>query len=175
MKVQVRPFYRKYWTSENPEREFEVVRFSLTGRSAWVQFPDEIKCVPIEVLMDATAYGAEYPHCDQYVLHAPGECEYCDHYPFAQAARSHLGINYTGHYESGKAKCPAERIRSLHHINLWPGNTPEGYPWGRQESKTIVPSEYYDALVADLADEENVGKVYTWREIGRAIIRKLFR
>lgn len=30
----------------------------------------------------------EYPHCNPEVLHAPGICYYCDHYPSRQAARA---------------------------------------------------------------------------------------
>ena len=33
----------------------------------------------------------EAPHCNSEVLHAPGECYYCDHYPKRQAARLAAG------------------------------------------------------------------------------------
>lgn len=37
------------------------------------------------------------PHCDQRVLHAPGECEFCDARPEWQALRQAWGIAFTGH------------------------------------------------------------------------------
>lgn len=67
---------------------------------------------------------AQMPHCDQYVLHAPGECEYCDHYPEAQAQRVKDGINFTGKKDPSKKQCPAEARRALANINRWPGNIP---------------------------------------------------
>ncbi len=38
-----------------------------------------------------------FPHCDQRILHAPGECEYCDGHPEWQALRQSWGIAFTGH------------------------------------------------------------------------------
>lgn len=38
-----------------------------------------------------------FPHCDQRVLHAPGECEFCDACPEWQALRKAWGIAFTGH------------------------------------------------------------------------------
>lgn len=37
-----------------------------------------------------------FPHCDQRVLHAPGECEFCDACPEWQALRKAWGIAFTG-------------------------------------------------------------------------------
>ena len=62
-------------------------------------------------------YHAPFPHCDSNVLHAPGECEYCDLYPAEQHARIRLGINFTGHGAD-----PATDLRPLDIINRWPGN-----------------------------------------------------
>jgi len=39
----------------------------------------------------------QFPHCDQRVLHALGECEYCDRHPEWQALREAWGIAFTGH------------------------------------------------------------------------------
>jgi hypothetical protein len=66
----------------------------------------------------------EFPHCDRLVLHAPGECSYCDAHPDWQELRILWGINFTGKNEPDKALCPAERRRSVRMINQWPGNTP---------------------------------------------------
>jgi hypothetical protein len=49
---------------------------------------------------------AQFPHCDQRVLHSPGECEYCDRHPEWQALREAWGIAYTGHApRAGLPRC----------------------------------------------------------------------
>jgi hypothetical protein len=49
---------------------------------------------------------AQFPHCDQRVLHAPGECEYCDRHPDWQALRKAWGIAFTGHApRAGLPRC----------------------------------------------------------------------
>ncbi len=68
---------------------------------------------------------AEYPHCDSKVIHAPGECRFCDMHPELQERRAKSGVNFTGHYDEGKSICPAELQRPLDIINRWPGNVPE--------------------------------------------------
>lgn len=68
---------------------------------------------------------APYPHCDSDVLHAPGECRFCDLYKDAQAYRKMLGINFTGHREPRLQMCPSEERRNLATINKWPGNRPD--------------------------------------------------
>ena len=42
-----------------------------------------------------------FPHCDQRVLHAPGECQYCDMCPEWQQLRVAWGIAFTGHAPRG--------------------------------------------------------------------------
>jgi hypothetical protein len=66
-----------------------------------------------------------FPHCDELVLHAPGECKYCDDCPAAQQKRIKDGVNFTGHYDAAKKPCPAEERRDLKTINRWYGNRPE--------------------------------------------------
>jgi hypothetical protein len=39
----------------------------------------------------------QFPHCDTRVLHAPGECEYCDRHEDWQMLRERWGIAFTGH------------------------------------------------------------------------------
>jgi hypothetical protein len=68
---------------------------------------------------------AKYPHCDARVLHAPGECKYCDLYPDEQQKRDLLGINFTGHTDSNKLPCPATQARPIETINRWYGNVPQ--------------------------------------------------
>jgi hypothetical protein len=68
---------------------------------------------------------AKYPHCDMYVLHKPGQCEYCDLYPQRHVDRITAGINFTGEKVPGFAPCPAEVRRELSTINMWYGNIPK--------------------------------------------------
>lgn len=64
-------------------------------------------------------YKAPFPHCDSNVLHAPGECVYCDMYPQEQQQRITNGINFTGH-----GLDPATEARPLEIVNRWYGNVP---------------------------------------------------
>lgn len=69
---------------------------------------------------------ATMPHCDSAVLHAEGECEYCDEYPAWQEARKMWGIAFTGHIpQKGELPCPSEVHRSHETIMQWPGNQPK--------------------------------------------------
>lgn len=43
----------------------------------------------------------QFPHCDARVLHAPGECGYCDACPVWQQLRIAWGIAFTGHAPKG--------------------------------------------------------------------------
>lgn len=70
----------------------------------------------------------KFPHCDALVLHAPGECEYCDLHTDMQQLRLVWGINFTGQYEAGKYLCPSEEGRSIDIINRWYGNRPKPPP-----------------------------------------------
>jgi hypothetical protein len=65
-----------------------------------------------------------YPHCDARVLHAPGDCTYCDEHPDWQELRETWGINFTGGRDPNKQPCPAERDRHVKSIHTWPGNRP---------------------------------------------------
>lgn len=69
-----------------------------------------------------TAPVAAMPHCDAAVLHAPGECVYCDRYPEWQRHREMARINFTGHHDPDRVLCPSETRRPLENINRWPGN-----------------------------------------------------
>lgn len=76
---------------------------------------------PVFVRERQRAYA---PHCDQRVLHAPGECAYCDGYDDWQRLREMWGINFTGHDDERKLLCPSELARPLEIINKWAGNRP---------------------------------------------------
>lgn len=67
----------------------------------------------------------QYPHCDASVLHAPGECEYCDRHQEWQELRKAWGIAFTGRPEEGKLPDPASLKRPVETINKWAGNQPK--------------------------------------------------
>jgi hypothetical protein len=98
----------------------------------------------------------QFPHCDSYILHAPGECEYCDMRPEWQELRQSWGIAFTGQptptrgpgdlSRSGPVlPCPADFTRppgSPSDHRRWGGNTATGVrgdpsqPW--QTSASIM-------------------------------------
>ena len=74
------------------------------------------------------------PHCDPAILHAPGECKFCDELPDWQALRQLWGICYTGHtpeiannglvvYE--QIACPSDIRRPGGSASRWPRNRAE--------------------------------------------------
>jgi len=64
----------------------------------------------------------QFPHCDQRVLHAPGECEYCDCHAEWQALRVAWGIAFTNYEPEGsELPCPANHARG-DGVNRWGGN-----------------------------------------------------
>lgn len=83
----------------------------------------------------------QFPHCDQGVLHAPKECEFCDEHPEWQALREAWRINFTGQKDPEKAPCPSETRRSLEVINMWDGNRP--HPANPNE----IPKSVYEQLL----------------------------
>ena len=71
----------------------------------------------------AREYIDQFPHCDQRVLHAPGECEFCDDRPQWQALRLAWGIAFTGwEPDAGELPDPATNARGLKSLNAWHGN-----------------------------------------------------
>lgn len=95
---------------------FGIIR-RLLGLSTAEETHD-CNCDPVE---DAP-YVAPFPHCDSNVLHSPGTCEYCDHYPEAQNARRISGINFTNTDTPGFLPCPSTAFRTVQSIERWPGN-----------------------------------------------------
>jgi hypothetical protein len=70
----------------------------------------------------------QLPHCDQSVLHAPSECQYCDQHPDWQALRITWGVAFTGHRpnkDGAKTPCPSDYIRGIGGAHTWPGNAPK--------------------------------------------------
>lgn len=65
------------------------------------------------------------PHCDADVVHAPGECVFCDVTPGLQESRAADGIAYTGHEPVGdQLPCPSDARRGLAGAHVWGGNRP---------------------------------------------------
>jgi hypothetical protein len=109
----------------------------------------------------------QFPHCDQRVLHAPGECEYCDRHPEWQELRDAWGIAYTGHSydKNGQLQktqfgviqpCPAEAGRGMESINSWGGNvpmTPELSDRLENEMK-LLTRQIHENLIRDSVEED---------------------
>lgn len=75
-------------------------------------------------IQDAVRLIGQFPHCDARILHAPGDCQYCDSHPEWQALRLAWGIAFTG-YEPGENElpCPAMHMRP-DAFEKWGGNVP---------------------------------------------------
>lgn len=74
---------------------------------------------------------AASPHCDQRILHAPGECKYCDEFGDWQHYRQAFGIAFTGHPDPKLTPCPADDARppgSPSDHTRWAGNRPAFAP-----------------------------------------------
>jgi hypothetical protein len=70
----------------------------------------------------------QFPHCDQRILHAPGECEYCDLHEDWQFLRASWGIAFTGYEPEGtELPDPATHARG-DSINKWHGNVAKPAP-----------------------------------------------
>lgn len=68
----------------------------------------------------------QQPHCDPRMLHAPGECQTCDHFPDWQQLRTFWGIAFTGHEAQRnqwtvELPCPFDLNRPGQ-AGLWGGN-----------------------------------------------------
>ena len=73
--------------------------------------------------------NTQFPHCDQRILHAPGECEHCDMHSEWQLLRTQWGIAFTGYEPEGKElPCPADHARGDGHKS-WYGNTAKPAPY----------------------------------------------
>ena len=64
-----------------------------------------------------------FPHCDPRILHAPGECEFCDEHKEWQLLRQMWGICFTGYEpEDKELPDPATHARGFENLNAWGGN-----------------------------------------------------
>ena len=87
-----------------------------------------------------------YPHCDSRVVHAPGECTYCDDQPTLQIARLTANIAFTGYEpKPGQFPCPADAARPTNTPSdhrRWAGNKPTSATgdatWPRETFASVV-------------------------------------
>lgn len=77
-------------------------------------------------------YIGQFPHCDQRVLHAPGDCKYCDSHQEWQELRQAWGIAFTGqepvdeeHHK--QLPCPSDFNRGKSGAHVWGGNYPRAH------------------------------------------------
>jgi len=88
-----------------------------------------------QVLEENRAFA---PHCDQRILHAPGECWACDLYPDWQALREKWGICFTGQSPMAgglvwkELPCPAD-------YNRPPGSKSDHTQWGPNQAQGERP------------------------------------
>ncbi len=79
------------------------------------------------------------PHCDQRILHPPGECVYCDGYPDWQELRTRWGIGFTGAPRTASLlPDPADYARP-------PGSTSDHRLWGgnvARDESDLLPGEW---------------------------------
>lgn len=72
---------------------------------------------------------AEYPHCNMQVVHAPGECYYCDKFPHLQRAREASGGPFTPNESngwSGNVAAPQGAVHTHMGFSYIVGSGPEG-------------------------------------------------
>ena len=121
-----------------------VVKFFLGANGQWVEVADASASAPV-------ATRAFAPHCDARILHAPGECRYCDAYPDWQEARATQRIAFSGHPtpECG-SPCPADAAVAAGlrgDYTRWGGNVarPEGAPvppsWAAENFQRALESD----------------------------------
>jgi hypothetical protein len=93
----------------------------------WMRERDLVEAAYADYLA-AIKHGPQgIPHCDELVLHAPGDCVYCDKYPTRQQARLDMGILFTdekGYAGPTARPCPATLLRPVETIERWYGNVP---------------------------------------------------
>jgi len=72
--------------------------------------------------LTALGVGITFPHCDPRILHAPGECDFCDRHKEWQYLRLTWGIAFTGYTpDENELPCPADNARGDGH-KAWRGN-----------------------------------------------------
>lgn len=96
----------------------------------------------------------QFPHCDARVLHAPGECRFCDMHKDWQDLRVTWNIAFTGHQpEAGQKPCPSDEARNLAGAHVWAGNVPQPRHRPLVSWAGVLDSEWVDATQKWLSDE----------------------
>lgn len=95
----------------------------------------------------------QFPHCDQRILHAPGECEYCDGRPDWQAVRQAWGIAFTGHAPRGLLpECGAKGSYGYYGDREWRCRQAKGHDEGPEPTVHLpVPESEILPCPADAA------------------------
>ena len=102
----------------------------------------------------------KHPHCDTRVLHEPGTCVFCDHYPERQSERSARGINFTNTSDPNLQPCPAVAARGPKSL----------YDWCNQATPHAAPQA--GAALAEL-EREAPSAVAAARNIDQRAARQL--
>lgn len=104
----------------------------------------------------------QFPHCDQSVLHSPGECTFCDGHSDWQALRLAWGIAFTGHaprplYDDGpfEVACPSDQRRGVGKAHVWGGNRPTNVPASELPSQTLASRITYGDPVVSLGSDDD--------------------
>lgn len=107
------------------------------------------KILPIKPVFGSKAI--QFPHCDPRILHAVGECGFCDKHPYWQAMRLAWGIAFTGYTPEGtELPCPADHARGDKHKE-WNGNT----------AQPVHPESNYRASIKEPASFIGAAGVFT--------------
>jgi hypothetical protein len=99
-----------------------------------------------------------FPHCDQRILHAPGECEFCDEREDWQALRKAWGIAFTGHTPAINGDRCGKRIRDGFNkgkICMQPAGHGEDIPCAASEPWETLPCPADQAMALHLRGDVN--------------------
>jgi hypothetical protein len=124
---------------------------------------------------------AEAPHCESLILHAPGECKWCDLYPDLQAARKLWRIAFTGHPPTpDETACPADLKRGPESYNNWSGNraaAPEDKPTPPGVSHTTDPKDprLHRGIDRQVTNQHEVYLVLSVEERAKGYVRPVRR
>jgi hypothetical protein len=124
---------------ESPPAQFKYNRVHA------IAFNDDV-CDGVELDYLAEPYNLSnpFPHCNQFILHKPKLCEYCDKHPDWQQERVDKKVNFTGEQTSGFALCPADT--NYKSDPNWPGNKP-----GQASTASII-AEAIETTTKNLFD-----------------------
>ncbi len=108
-----------------------------------------------------------HPHCDQAVLHAPGECVYCDKHPEWQDVRLMWGIAFTGHEPvADEVACPSDMRRGVGGAHDWDGNRPAAVSH-LDDERLRVPRDEHDQQLPDPVDGPDIHELVADDLFGR--------